>query len=492
MKKIFPFLLAIIVLLSLCSCGQNHIQVSESGNSKTRVSRPNKGTTDVTSTDATVFGSMEESISTTTSGTTVSPDTTTASLGATTTSDATIVSFNTTTTPDESQINSNSIYDSNGIEYIFYEGYLWVSSYGTCTQKNIIIPNRVNGKSVAGVDSCAFTANSTIESVTFDEGITIIKDGAFLSCTNLKTVNFPSTLKTLGMNAFSGCDITSMNLPEGLEYIGRSAFNGLKMAKLSIPKSVRTIEQAAFTGSALEEITIPGNVTLGKSVFKKCTKLTTVTLQDGITTIPSQAFYKCSALTTLNIPSSVTSIGSNAFYGCDKLTISQLTLNKNPGFDAFSNLKIKNLDIYVNLSQRSFLSANIQRLTIHKGVTSIGQDVFTRAYIGNVTFPSTLSEVKGSAFYGCYIDKAVFTSAVSLGHSAFHSSTIKEVTLPAGSKLGLYVFSNCKQLKTIRYGGTMQQWRTMIQIPAYGHNSSDYKELNNATIICSDGTISPQ
>ncbi len=153
-------------------------------------------------------------------------------------------------------------------------------------------------------------------------------------------------------------------------------------------------------------------------------------------------------------------------------------------------MKIKNADIYVNLNERSFLSAYIQKLTIHEGVTSIGKDVFTRASIGSVTFPSTLSEVKSSAFYGSYIDEVVFTGAVSLGHSAFHSSTIKEVTLPAGSKLGLYVFSDCKQLKTIRYGGTMQQWREMIQIPAYGYNSSDYEELNNATIICSDGTIS--
>ena len=100
--------------------------------------------------------------------------------------------------------------------------------------------------------------------------------------------------------------------------------------------------------------------------------------------------------------------------------------------------------------------------------------------------------MKADAFYGCAVDEVVFTNPVALGHSAFKNSTIKSVTLPAGSTLGLYVFSGCGHLQTIRYGGTMQEWRTMIQIPHYGYNNEDYKELNNATIYCSDGIISPK
>ena len=280
-----------------------------------------------------------------------------------------------------------------------------------------------------------------------------------------------------------------MTLPNGLTYIGKGCFQGLKIKKLSIPASVQTIEKNAFQKSDLEEVIILGKTTLGSSIFKQCTKLTSVTLPEGITDIPSQAFFECSSLATMNIPGSVVNVGTNAFYGCNSLTISQLTVKGNISLNSFSNLNIKNLDIYTNVTQCAFLSASIQNVTIHEGVTSIGNDVFERAYIGSITLPSTLTSVGSYAFYGTTINKVVFTSAVTLGHSAFKGSTIKEITLPAGSILKNYVFCDCSSLETIRYGGTKQQWLAMIQWPNYSSNYSDYEELNNTTIICSDGTI---
>ena len=484
MKKVFCFVVALIILLFVCACDQNNTPITESGNSTTDVSGATESTTEVASTNIPGSDSTDSTITAPTAKPILQPTTTYIKSGTTTKPSP-------TTTPEQFQNDSNKIYDNNGIAYILSEGYLWVSSYGTCTQKDITIPTLVNGKSVIGVDSCAFTANSIIESVTFSEGITTIKEGAFLACSRLKTVNFPSTLKTLEMNAFSDCPITSMTLPSGLEYIGRAAFKSLQMKQLTLPKSVRTIEHGAFSKSALEEITIPGNVTLGASVFSKCSNLTTVILQEGITAIPSGTFDYCSSLTTLNIPSLVVSIGSNAFYGCSKLTISQLTLKNNPSFDAFYNLKIENVDVYVNLSQRSFNSAKIQKLTIHEGVTSIGKEVFMHASIGSITLPSTLSEVNSNAFYGSKIDKVVFTRAVSLGYAAFRNSTIQEITLVVGSTFDSYVFSDCAQLGTIRFVGTMKQWREMLQI-SYGLSSLEYEDFNKITIICSDGTIAPQ
>ena len=117
-----------------------------------------------------------------------------------------------------------------------------------------------------------------------------------------------------------------------------------------------------------------------------------------------------------------------------------------------------------------------------------------RAYntIDSIILPSSLQEVKSNAFYGSNIDEVVFIGAVSLGHSAFSDSKIKSITLPVGSTLGMYVFCGCSQLETIRYGGTVQQWRELIQIPKYGYNSADYAELNKATVVCFDETISPE
>lgn len=49
------------------------------------------------------------------------------------------------------------------------------------------------------------------------------------------------------------------------------------------------------------------------------TKITTVVVESGVTTIGSRAFYGCTDLTDVAIPDSVTSIGSYAFFDCTSL-----------------------------------------------------------------------------------------------------------------------------------------------------------------------------
>ena len=166
------------------------------------------------------------------------------------------------------------------------------------------------------------------------------------------------------------------------------------------------------------------------------------------------------------------------------MRIQQLSMRGSMGIgaNAFKSVKITNLDVYKNISGYAFSYAGIQNLTIHEGVTYIDQHAFDYAGIRNLVIPSSLEEVRSSAFYGCGIDTVVFKSPVFLGHSAFKNSTIQSITLPVGSKLDWYVFSGCKHLKTIHYGGTLAQFRLLTE----GEKSID---LNNVTVICSDGTI---
>ena len=49
-------------------------------------------------------------------------------------------------------------------------------------------------------------------------------------------------------------------------------------------------------------------------------QITTVVIEDGVTTIGSNAFAGCSSLTSVTIPASVTTIGGSAFAGCISLT----------------------------------------------------------------------------------------------------------------------------------------------------------------------------
>lgn len=73
--------------------------------------------------------------------------------------------------------------------------------------------------------------------------------------------------------------------------------------------------------SNLTSITVPDSiVTIGECAFYHCSKLKEISLPDTITTIGSEAFYNCDSLTSLPIPTGVKEIASGTFYGCAGLT----------------------------------------------------------------------------------------------------------------------------------------------------------------------------
>ncbi|MBE7068586.1 MAG: hypothetical protein E7381_04715 [Clostridiales bacterium] len=106
--------------------------------------------------------------------------------------------------------------------------------------------------------------------------------------------------------------------------ISNSAFyNCSRLTSVVIGNGATSIGREAFWGcSRLTGIEIPASVTnIGSSAFYNCSSLTSITIPDGVTSIGSDAFYNCNGLTSIEIPDSVMSIGSSAFAWCNRLTI---------------------------------------------------------------------------------------------------------------------------------------------------------------------------
>ncbi len=59
--------------------------------------------------------------------------------------------------------------------------------------------------------------------------------------------------------------------------------------------------------------------TMGSSVFERCTSLNEVNLSTNLTSIGDRLFFQCNNLTSVVIPSNITNIGTQAFYGCNNL-----------------------------------------------------------------------------------------------------------------------------------------------------------------------------
>ena len=58
------------------------------------------------------------------------------------------------------------------------------------------------------------------------------------------------------------------------------------------------------------------NDVIGDYAFRDCSRLTSLTLPAGVTSIYFEAFSGCSGLTSLTLPAGITSIGDGAFWGC--------------------------------------------------------------------------------------------------------------------------------------------------------------------------------
>ncbi|MCD7861819.1 MAG: leucine-rich repeat domain-containing protein, partial [Oscillospiraceae bacterium] len=89
-----------------------------------------------------------------------------------------------------------------------------------------------------------------------------------------------------------------------------------EMKDYSIPQYVPWNES---TSSITTVIIEDGVTTIGCNAFNRC-KLTSITIPDSVTYIGDWAFCVCSSLTSVTIGHGVTTIGDWAFYECSSLT----------------------------------------------------------------------------------------------------------------------------------------------------------------------------
>ena len=395
----------------------------------------------------------------------------------------------------------------------------------TGTDESVTAQSISLGANVTTIGDYAFYNCSKLTTLDLGTSLTAIPANMLYNCIALTSITIPASVQSVGSEAFFNCDgLTSITIEDsetallwnGTDYnplnqvssnytlyLGRnlttaanwcffpgatsveigdqvtvvnpSLFNGAtKLASVTMGSGVTTIGASAFQNTGTDEsvtaqsISLGANVTtIGDYAFYNCNKLTTLDLGTKLTAIPANMLYNCTALTSITIPASVQSVGSEAFYNCDGLT--SITIE-----DSETALQWNGTDYHplnqVNSNYTLYLGRNL--------TTAANWCFFPGAT--SVEFGPQVTSINPNLFQGCAslsnINMTNATSLTSIGAYAFdgagNGDSVDELTVTLGSSLttiGARAFDNCDKINTITIPASV----TTIEASAFWNMEGD-------------------
>lgn len=362
------------------------------------------------------------------------------------------------------------------------EDLLALVNSGCCLK---IIENRVIGAtaSIAGpliipegvleIGDYAFKNNSTITSVTFPSSLRSIGKEAFYKCTALEEIHFPeqSHLVDIGTSCFSSCAcLKPVSIPASVLSVGDKAFsscyNSAEFAKqqqdsrsnLSTHIFGKAVSDIENNGCAVQELHIYENTQIGASCFAG-TEIMDLYI-DSLVVMP-MAFAN-SLIHRVHWNSAATIIPDGAFEGSaiEEFIISEYAAKNlhTIGSGAFSyctNLHSFSLSPEITvICDSAFKTSGLIAFTANKNLM----------LIGNHALEATPCE---------YIDLREATKLEKIGSYAFAGTKIKQLYVNSSQRIfSDNVVNGCTQLELLNLGASIEHLICTSNTP-YGQDITD-------------------
>ena len=337
---------------------------------------------------------------------------------------------------------------------------------------------------VAEIAVRAFSELENLKTVTIGEGITAIPDNTF-SNSGITQLNLPSTLKSIGNDAFYYCrHLTSVVVPDGVETIGDYSFSScFKLQSIELPATLKSVGSGVFSWScALSSIVAHGaepaeasKTALAWSYYVKDEEIFKP-YSNAVLFVPSGSKDKYKAATGWSVmevieestPKQTVDGNLKYLYSED----SKFAMVIRDDYSKLENISVP-ASITINGEQYPVTAIGgyafgmeyedketsvLKSVTLSEGITSLGVWSFAYATISSINLPSTLKTIYGEAFTGSDLTSVTIPGNVELidNYAFTGNSKLTSVVISEGVKVLSYgLFSYCDQLQTLELPSTL-------------------------------------
>ena len=339
-------------------------------------------------------------------------------------------------------------------------------------------------KTIRSIGAYEFARCTGLESVSFTNAVPI-GEYAFYGCLKLKAFNtsaFGEKPISVGARAFAGCksleyfggNITSFGTSpfEGCSSLKKISVDGIRLYGATFKRdlfgsdsldsiALETI-QCDFDGavdySGLTKLTLFPPLTASLGSFEGCASITTLTIPEGVTELPTYFCRNCVSLQSVKLPSTLKKIGNSAFQGCTSLQSIEIPENVE------------------SIGVASFASSGLAEVTIPSSVKTIGERALSTSSLKSVSLPIGLESVDSTAFSDCSSATEIrirySTTEELFAKRSYHESLrlfkksyinpqgeiLSELQVPSSVKsIYPYQFHRCQDLTSVTFADGIEE-----------------------------------
>lgn len=198
--------------------------------------------------------------------------------------------------------------------------------------ESVVIPKNVKTIGSNAFEFCYYTYDDEefgLKEITFSSGMAEIPEYCCYMCSRLTSdgIHIPSSVKRIGWNAFSGCNITSLDfLPNTLDEYPLDAIGAYRADTIIVPEGIKTVSALGYELRA-RRVVLPKSLTELPPAFSSGNRtIEEIELSEGLNRLSLGSFCGAENLEKIILPASLNYIDGSLSVDGDPLISTHIDL----------------------------------------------------------------------------------------------------------------------------------------------------------------------